>query len=434
MREVTKSELLIDLERQIKYVCGKMGVPRDIRKSIVSPDTILVFNLIVPYKGEIVTKTAIRIQHTLPSGGGCRVAEVKKIPEAMAEAGFLSFLMSLKLGVAGEEFVGGGKAIVITDPTNTPRELLDLLFVEFGRKMAPVMLGRDRIAPDMYTDDRDIEKIIEGLTIVLGKKIDECQIRALATGKKPDGTWKGGILGRPESTGWGVAYAAKLAAERINLPTKGTTVVIQGFGKVGVPAAERMIEYGAIVIAVSNRQGGIVNRSGLNIEDLKDFKKKNGTLIGFPRSYYISNEKLLEMDCDFLMPCATEGQIIEENADRINTKIISEGSNMGITGKAKRILSDKGIIVLDGVFANLAGVITSILEAEQNKEKKVYTLEKSVENFESIIKDSFREIHLRMKKYDISLPDATLALGIERVIKIRFGMSIEELLAERKNC
>lgn len=432
MREVTKSELLLDLERQIKYVCEKMGVPRDVRKSIVSPDTILVFNLTVSYKGEIVTKTAIRIQHTLPSGGGCRVAEVKKIPEAMAEAGFLSFLMSLKLGVAGEEFVGGGKAIVITDPRNTPRELLDLLFVEFGKKMAPFMLDRDRIAPDMYTDHREIEKIIEGLTMVLGEKIDECQIRALATGKKPDGTWKGGILGRPESTGWGVAYASKLAAEMIDLPMKDATVVIQGWGKVAIPAAERMIEYGAIVIAVSNKQGGIVNRSGLDIQELKVFKEKHGTLIGFPGSYYISNEKLLEMDCDFLMPCATEGQIIEENADRVRTKIISEGSNMGMTGKAKRILSDKGVVVLDGVFANLAGVITSILEAEQNKEKKVYTIEKAVENFESIIRNSFREIRFRMKKYSISLPDAILALGIERVIKIRFNKTLEELLTERK--
>ncbi len=431
MRDIPKSELLKDLEDQVKCVANKMHVPEDVRKAIMAPEAILVFNLTVPYKGKMVTRRAIRVEHTLPSGGGCRVAEIKKMPEALAETGFLSFLMSLKLGVGNEPF-GGAKAIVVTDPKKTPRDLLDLLFVKFGKEMAPFMVGRDRIAPDMYTGDRDMEKILEGVTSVLGGTVDEGQIRALATGKKPNGTWKGGLLGREESTGWGVAYAAKLAAEMINLRLEGATVVIQGFGKVGIPAAERMVnEYRSKIIAVSDSKGGIVNYNGLDIEAVKAFKKEKGTVVGFPRTIFITNDDLLELKCDILLPCAMEGQITEENAKDINAKIISEGSNMGFTGKAKKMMSDNGIIVLDGILANQAGVDASIVEADQNKRKKLYTFEEVVKDFDGRIKDSFKETSVRMNRYDLNMPDATLALGIERLIYRRLGKTLDEILAER---
>ncbi len=425
MREVPKSELLGDLEKQVRCVAKKIGLPDDVVTALMAPDTVLWFNLTVPYKGEMVTKTAIRVQHTLPSGGGCRVAEIKKIPEALAETGFLSFLMSLKLGVAGEAF-GGGKAILISDPKNTPRDLLDLLFIRFGEKMAPFLIGRDRIAPDMYTDYRDMEKFLEGVGNILGN-VENSQIRALATGKKVDGTSKGGMLGRDESTGWGVAYAAKLASKMMNFSLKNATVVIQGFGKVGIPAAERMIEWGSNIIAVSDSTGGIINRSGLDIEELKNFKKRTGTVVGFPMATFLTNDKLLEIKCDILMPCATEGRITIENALRINTKIISEGSNMGLTGKAKKLMSNNGIMILDGILANQAGVVTSILEAKQNKENKLYTFEDAVKNFDDKIRYSFTETLVRAEKYGMDMPDATLAWGIEQLIKRKFGVAMEEL-------
>lgn len=431
MREIPKSELLADLEGQIKHVAAIMKVPEHVRKAIVAPEAILVFNLTVLHKGEYVTRKAIRVEHTLPSGGGCRIAEIKKMPEALAETGFLSFLMSLKLGVGNEPF-GGGKAILVTDPKKTPRDLLDLLFVEFGEKLAPFMIERDRIAPDMYTGDRDMEKILEGVTSVLGGTVDEGQIRALATGKKPDGTWRGGLPAREESTGWGVAYATKLAADWVGLSLKGATVAVQGFGKVGIPAAERMVnEYGAKIIAVSDSKGGIVNYNGLDIEAVKVFKKETGTVVGFPCASFISNDDLLELECDILLPCAMEGQITEENANDIKAKIVSEGSNMGFTGKAKKIMSDNGIIVLDGILANQAGVDASILEASQNKRKKLYTFEEVVNDFDGRIKDSFNDTLIRANKYGMNIPDAILALGIERLIFRRLGKTLEEILAER---
>lgn len=432
MRDIPKEELLRDLEEQVKCVANKMGVPEDVRKAIMAPEAILVFNLTVPYKGKMVTRRAIRVEHTLPSGGGCRVAEIKKMPEALAETGFLSFLMSLKLGVGNEPF-GGAKAIVVTNPKKTPRDLLDLLFVKFGKEMAPFMVGRDRIAPDMYTGDRDMEKFLEGVVSVLGGTVDEGQIRALATGKKPDGTWKGGLPGREESTGWGVAYAAKLAAYMIDLPLRGATVAIQGFGKVGIPAAERMVnEYGAKIIAVSDSKGGIVNYNGLDINVVKAFKKESGTVVGFPGATFITNDDLLEIECDILLPCAMEGQIAEENANDIKAKIISEGSNMGFTGKAKKIMSDNGILVLDGILANQAGVDASIIEADQNKRKKLYTFEEVVKDFDGRIKDSFDDALIRANEYGMNIPDATLALGIERLIFRRLGVTLDELLAQRK--
>jgi glutamate dehydrogenase/leucine dehydrogenase len=435
MTEISKVELLEDLKGQVKVVCEKRGIPRDIRKAIMAPNTILIFYVTVLYKGKIVTVPVIRVQHFLPSGGGCRIALVNDMSEALSETEFLGALMSLKFAIAGEEFIGGGKALVNIDPENTPRDLRHLLFVRFGEMMAPFMLDRDRIAPDMGTNWKEMRDFLEGVTNILGGKVDECEIRALATGKELDGTWRGGIPGRSESTGYGVAFGAKLAAEKFGFKLKGATVVVDGFGKVGIPAAERMIEYGATVIAVSDSKGGIVNRSGLDIEELKNFKKKTGTVVNFPGSYFISKEKLLEIDCDILLPCAKEGKITEENVCRIKVRfLIGEGSNMGITGRAKRILSDKGIIVLDGIFANLAGAITSIKEADDNRSKTLSTFEEAVDNFEGIMEVSFNEIFMIMKKYSMNLPDATLALGIERLIKIRFGKTLEELLAERKDC
>lgn len=436
MKKRTNEYLLNDLKKQNKSVSIGMGVPKDVRKVCETSESSIILNLTVFYGNEYVTRLAVRGRHFIPSGGGWRIAVVESLEEALAEVGFLNILMSLKLGVGDEPF-GGAKAVLVADPKNTPQDLLDLLSEEFGRQMAPYMIGPDgrcvdRIAPDMNTNHKNMEFFLRGVRSVLGGKIPDGHIRAFATGKEPDGTSMGGLLCRPESTGYEVAYAAKLAADMISLPLKGARVVIQGWGKVGIPAAERVVnEYGAIVVAVSDSSGGVVNYSGLDIEALKEHKKKTGTVVGLPGTTFITNENLLELECDILMPCAKEGQITSDNAERIKTRIVSEGSNMGFTWKAKKIMSNNGIIVLDGILANQGGVDASIIEADQNRDGRLRTFEEVLKELDERMKNSFEETLIRANKYDMNLPDAAMALGIERVIYRRLGKTLEEILAER---
>lgn len=435
VKKRTNEYLLNDLKKQIKEISIKDGVPKDVRKVIEVYDSAIILNLIVQYKGIYETRMALRVRDILPSGGGCRRTMAENTIEALSEGGFLSSLMSLKLGVADEPF-GGAKAVMVTDPKNTPRELVDILFEEFGRKMAPFMVVNgtsiDRIAPDMNTDYRDMECFLKGVESVLGGKIPNGQLRALATGKKPNGTPEGGLLGRPESTGYGVAYATKLAADWIGLPLEEATVAVQGFGKVAIFAIERMVdEYGSKIVAVSDSSGGVVNWSGLDIKALEAHKKETGTVVGFPGTTFITSDNLLELKVDILMPCAKEGQITSDNANRIKAKIVSEGSNMGFTKKGKEIMSKNGIIVLDGILANQAGVDASIVEADQNKDGKLRTFDEVIRDLDKRIEDSFMESLKIMKQKGMSLPEASMTLGNRRRIKRKLGKTLEEILAER---
>ncbi len=436
MRKWTNKELLGDLYGQMERVLGKMGVPSDIIEDLKLPEKILMYYLSVEYNGKIVNIPVIRVIHTSPSGGGWRIVIVSSLEEAIAEAKILGTLMSVKLSAAGE-LLGGAKAVMVIDPKAT-RELKDLACIKFGEKMAPHMVkfegGKvyriDRIAGDQNTGSREMAMFLKGAMNVLGGKVPIGQIMGLATGKDIDGTPLGGLPGRSESTGYIVIEAAKLLLEEYVKPGE-ITIVIDGFGKVGIAAAERAVKFGWRVVGISDSKGGIVNYSGLDIEALKEHKKKTGTVRGFPGAEFVDLDTFLKLKCTVLAPCATEGRITDENAREINPLVVAEGSNMGATSMAKDIISERGIPFFDGNGASQGGVVASNREADQNEGEVVFSFEETIKYLDRKVEASFSEVLAMMKKYNMNMPDAILAYGMWGVIKLRYGKTLDEILAER---
>ncbi len=438
IRKWTNKELLDDLYGQTERVLGKMGVPDDIVEDLKLPQKILVRYLPVEYNGKIVNIPVIRVIHTSPSGGGWRITIVSSIEEAIAEATMLATLMSVKLSTAGE-LLGGAKAVMVIDPKAT-RELKDLACIKFGEVYAPEMVrfeerGKvrriDRIAGDQNTGSREMAMFLKGARNVLGGKVPIGQIMGLATGKELDGTPLGGLPGRSESTGYVVIEAARLLLEEYIKPKGEITIVIDGFGKVSIAAAERAVKLRWKVIGVSDSKGGILNYSGLDVEAVKTFKKETGTVVGFPGAEVVSLDAFLKIKCTVLAPCATEGRITDENANEINALVIAEGANMGATSKAKDIISERGIPFFDGNGASQGGVVASNREADQNEGEVVYSFEETIKYLDRKVGASFREVLATMKKYNMNMPDAILAYGMWGVIKLRYGKTLDEILAER---
>lgn len=428
IRKWTNKELLSDLYDQIGRVLRKMRVPEDIIENLKLPEKILLRYLSIQYGGKIVNIPVIRVVHTSPSGGGWRIAIVNSIEEAIAEATILGTLMSVKLSAAGE-LLGGAKAVMVIDP-KAPRELKDLACIKFGEMYAPEMIrfeegGKvrriDRIAGDQNTGSREMAMFLKGARNVLEGKVPIGQIMGLATGKDVDGTPLGGLQGRSESTGYIVIKAAELLLEEYVKPKGEITIVIDGFGKVSIAAAERAVKLGWKIIGVSDSKGGIVNYSGLDIEAVKIFKKETGTVVGFPGAEVVGLDEFLKIKCTVLAPCATEGRITDENANDINALVVAEGANMGATSLAKDMLSERGIMFFDGNGASQGGVVASNREADQNEGGVVYSFEETINYLDRKVGVSFNEVLATMKKYNMNMPDAILAHGMLGVIKLRYG-------------
>lgn len=274
-----------------------------------------------------------------------------------AEVRTLAFLMAFKCAIA-QLPMGGGKGGVTVDPKQLSKAELERLSRGWVKLLYPV-LGpeRDVPAPDVNTTPE-----------IIGWMADEYEKRtgdtrnAAFTGKPLE---KGGSEGRAVATGMGGLYAFEALQKRAGLP-ESATIVVQGMGNVGGNAARLFHERGHRVIAMSDSKGGIVSEQGLNPTEVETYKKKQGTLAGFPGATQLSNAELLELSCDVLVPAALENQITASNAPRIRAKMILELANGPTTPEADDILFARNIPVVPDILANAGGVIVSTFEWEQN--------------------------------------------------------------------
>ncbi|MEI7765578.1 MAG: Glu/Leu/Phe/Val dehydrogenase [bacterium] len=337
-----------------------------------------------------------------PYKGGIRYHHDTEINEVKA----LAFWMTIKCAVAGIP-MGGGKGGITVDPKTLSKGELEKLSRGWVKRLADI-LGpkKDVPAPDVNTTPEIMDWMADEY-----EKITGDATRATFTGK-PLG--RGGSEGRGPATGLGGFYVFDSLRAQLNLPEK-CTVAVQGFGNVGLNAAQIFIAHGHSVVAISDSKGGVYNPQGLDIEKLIEHKKSTGSLSGFSGSKDLTNEELLETECDVLVPAAFENQIIENNADKLHTKVILELANGPINPAADEILFKKGVPIIPDVLANSGGVTVSCFEWEQNLKGENWSEKEVFEKLQPMMHDAAQKVFENGKKYSTDLRRGAFILALERI-------------------
>jgi glutamate dehydrogenase (NAD(P)+) len=352
--------------------------------------------------------TGYRVQYSSTLGpykGGIRYHQNVDMGEVVG----LACLMTIKNSVLGLPY-GGGKGGVCVDPTKLSRNEKQSLTRRFTSEIGP-FIGptKDIPAPDVGTDSQTMAWMMDTFSQENGYSQ-----AGVVTGKPVE---IGGSLGRAGATGLGVIYIAEKAFEKQGKTLRGSTLVIQGFGNVGSHAAIYGFERGAKILAVSDVSGGIFNGDGLNIPDLMEYIKTNKVLKGYPKGQAISNEDLLNLSCDALMPCALEGVIDSKNAHLVKAKMIIEGANGPVTKNATEILHKNGVFIVPDIIANGGGVIVSYFEWVQDIMSFFWDEEEINRRLQSIIIKAFETGHKMSVEKNIDMRSAAMAVSIQRLEK-----------------
>jgi glutamate dehydrogenase/leucine dehydrogenase len=267
---------------------------------------------------------------------------------------------------------------------------------------------KDIPAPDVNTGGREMAWIMDTYSMQKGYAVP-----GVITGKPRE---IGGSLGRPEATSRGLVFCVREAAKKIGMNLKGATVAIQGYGNVGA-FAHMLIErdFGAKVIAVTDSKGGIINEKGLKYDEVIAHKKKTGSVIGFPGTKPISNEAILELKVDVLLPCALENVITKENAGKVKARISGEGANGPTTFEADAVLYKNGVLVLPDILANAGGVTVSYFEWVQNNYNYYWTEEEVNQKLDQIITKAFHNVWDMKEKHKCNMRDAAYLVAVKRV-------------------
>jgi glutamate dehydrogenase (NAD(P)+) len=351
--------------------------------------------------------TGYRVQHDVsrgPAKGGIRYHPDVDLDEVRA----LAMWMTWKSAVVNIPF-GGAKGGVQCNPKEMSLREVEHLTRRFTWEIS-YMLGpeKDIPAPDVYTNPQVMAWVMDTYSILKGYSVP-----GVVTGKPVE---LGGSLGRFEATGRGVVIATLEALKYLKKPMEGAQVAIQGCGNVGSIAAEQFYRLGAKVIAMSCSTGGIYNEKGLDIEKILGRKAQYQCLVcNSKEETEITNQELLELDCDILVPAAIENQITEKNAARIKAKIITEGANGPTTPEADAILNEKGIFLVPDILANAGGVTVSYFEWVQNLQELIWSEEEVLDRLTRIMQRSFKEVMEISLSKKIPMRTAALVLGIGRV-------------------
>lgn len=355
--------------------------------------------------GNAETFTGFRIQHSSirgPSKGGIRYSPDASLSECKALASWMTW----KCAVVNIPF-GGGKGAVICDPTKMSENELKKLTKGYISAIRD-LIGpyKDIPAPDMFTNSQTMAWIADAYN-------QNGQIEpAVVTGKP---VILGGSLGREEATGTGLYYVLREASNFLDFSLADKKVAVLGFGNVGSSIAKLVYKAGCKIVAVTDIYGGIYNKKGINVFDLKEQVKKTGSVVDFPGSEPIDNESLIQLPCDILIPAAIEGQINKNNADSIKAKIILEGANGPTTIDADEILKEKETLVIPDILANSGGVMVSYLEWVQDLQRYFFSEEEVLDKTEKKMKQAFWDVIRTMKDYKVSMREAAYILAVARV-------------------
>jgi glutamate dehydrogenase/leucine dehydrogenase len=303
---------------------------------------------------------------------------------------------------------GGGKGGVICDPKRMSKPELERMTRRFFSEILPIIgPDKDIPAPDVYTDAQTMAWMMDTYSMTLG-----ATSLGVVTGKPVS---LGGSLGRNEATARGCLFVTEEACKVKKISLRGATVAIQGFGNAGAIAARLFAEKKAKIIAVSDSRGGVHSSRGIDPMKALRYKERTGTVVGMPGTSRISNEELLVLKCDILIPAALENCITLENADQIKAKIVAEAANGPTTPHADEVLARKGIFLLPDILANAGGVTVSYFEWAQNLQGYFWEENEVNARLEKVIKKAFNDVYETSRKYHVHNRTGAYILAVGRV-------------------
>ena len=371
--------------------------------------TIIVSIPVMMDSGDVEVFTGIRCIYNTsrgPAKGGIRFDQNVSVDEVKALAAWMTW----KCAVVNIPF-GGAKGGVICDPLKMSMGELERVTRRYTAGIIST-LGPDSDvpAPDVNTNERVMAWLMDTYSMHVGHTVN-----AVTTGKP---VAMGGSLGRREATGRGCMIATREALAHLGIPMKGARVVVQGFGNVGSIAADLMQHEGCKIVAVSDRTGGWHNTKGVDVQHAIKFVQEHGTLEGYNVGEPVTNDALLELECDVLLPAAMENVITTKNAGNVKAKIVCEGANGPTTAGADAILDDKGIFVIPDILANAGGVTVSYFEWVQNRSGYYWPEQLVNERLQEIMVNSFAEVLRLSTQHRVNLRTASYMLSINRVATV----------------
>ena len=384
----------------------ELGLKKNIAKALEIPDRELTVE--VPFRkddGEIESVIGYRVQHNNTRGpfkGGIRYHHHVDIQEVRS----LATLMTWKTSLLDIPY-GGGKGGIAVNPHQYSKNELERMSRRFFRGIDPIIGANvDIPAPDVNTNAQVMSWFMDEYSQIHG------YTPAIVTGKPLQ---LGGSEGREAATGKGTAIVTRESAEKWGIDLKNAKVVIQGFGNVGSYAAKFLDEYGCKIIGVSDVSGALYDPDGLDISTLFDYNYKNRTIDGFNQGKKITNEELLSLECDFLIPAALGSAIHSSNVDNINCKIIIEAANGPVTKKAADILRKRKVKIIPDILTNAGGVTVSYFEWVQNLQQFKWTEDEVNSKLETKMVKAFNEVYVLRQKKDIPMRIASFMVAIDRV-------------------
>lgn len=393
--------------QQFHIAADVLGLEDDMRRILSNCQKELTVHFPVEMDdGSVQVFTGHRVQHNTgpgPSKGGIRYHQNVTISEVKA----LAMWMTWKCAVVGLPF-GGAKGGVTVNPKLLSQNELQNLTRRYTAEIS-IMIGPDKDipAPDVNTNPQIMAWLMDTYSMNVGHSVP-----GVVTGKP---LALGGSQGRNEATGRGCVFAIQEAARVRGLDLSTTKTVIQGFGNAGSVAARLMAELGSKVVAVSDSHGGTYNAAGLDLAAVAAHKGRTGTVSAYPEGQDVTNEELLELPCDILIPAALEGQIGAHNAPNIKARIVAEAANGPTSPEADAILYDRGVLVLPDIFANAGGVTVSYFEWVQALQWFPWTLDQVNDRLRDIMTASFHAVNGIAEKHHVHMRTAALVRAIDRV-------------------
>ena len=380
-----------------------------IKAILTHPSRQIIFS--IPFQrdnGGIEVFTGYRVQYNFargPAKGGIRFHPGVTLDEVTA----LAFWMTWKCAVVDLPF-GGGKGGVTCDPTTLSQSEIERITRRYAAELVEVIgPDKDVPAPDVNTTSQHMAWIMDTYSMHVRQNTP-----GVVTGKPLD---IGGSRGRVEATGRGVSIVALDEMARLGIAPKGAKVVVQGFGNVGSIAAKMFADAGCTIVGISDVTGAYVNENGIDIDGAIAYAQEHHSLDGYRGGEKMSNQAMLEVPCDVLVPAALEKVLTVDNASRIKAKLIVEGANGPTTPEADHIFSKNGITVIPDILANAGGVTVSYFEWVQDRQGYFWKEAEVNERLKENLLENFKVVGDIAKARGVSYRTASYMVAIDRVVR-----------------
>ncbi len=392
---------------QFDLAAEHLKLDQGLRQILRTPKRVLEVS--IPTKmdnGQVKVFTGYRVQHNVargPAKGGIRYHPAVTLDEVKA----LATWMTWKTAAVNIPF-GGGKGGVICDPKRMSKAELERMTRRYTSEILPLIGPEQDIpAPDVYTDSQTMAWIMDTYSMTKGYSS-----LGVVTGKPVS---IGGSEGRKEATARGCLVAIEEACKLKKMSLRGASAAIQGYGNAGSLVARFLTEKKARVVAISDSRGGVFNSRGIDPLKASRYKDRSGTVVGMPGTSRISNDDLLALKCDILVPAALENAITLNNVDQIKAKIVAEAANGPTTPHADEVLARKGITLLPDILANAGGVTASYFEWVQDLQSFFWPAAEVNSKLESVMRRAFVDVHEMTRKHRTHMRTGAYILAVGRV-------------------